>query len=57
VRRLDEWLLVAALCVALAAATAALVGSGRDGGAGERDAGAGPSLGAGWPARVAWGRP
>ena len=56
-RRLEEWLLVAALCVALAAATAALVGSGWGGSAGERASAAGPSLGAGWPARVAWGRP
>ena len=56
-RRLREWVLVAALCVALAAATAALVGRGWDGGAGERATGAGPSLGAGWSARVAWGRP
>ncbi len=56
-RRVDEWLLVAALCVALAAATAALAGRGWDGGAGERAAGAGSPLGAGWPARVAWGRP
>ena len=55
--RLDEWLLVAALCIALAAATAAVAGGGWDGGAGERAAGAGPSLGAGWSARVAWGRP
>jgi hypothetical protein len=57
VRRLEGWVLVAALCVVLAAATAALVGKGWNGGAGERAAGAGPSLGAGWSARVAWGRP
>jgi hypothetical protein len=56
-RRLDERLLVAALCVALAAGAAALVGLNRSGLDADRAADARAPIGAQWAARVAWGRP